>query len=61
VDVKIRYKAKAVAATLTPLPDNRVHLVLETPLRDITPGQAVVFYQGEQTVGGGIILEQAPV
>jgi tRNA-specific 2-thiouridylase len=59
VEIKIRYKAKPVTATLTPLPGNRAHLVLQTPLRDITPGQAVVFYQGEQTLGGGIITEEA--
>jgi tRNA-specific 2-thiouridylase len=40
---------------LTPLPDQRVQLLFETRLRDITPGQAVVFYQGEQALGGGII------
>jgi len=27
----------------------------QAPLRDITPGQAVVLYQGDQVVGGGII------
>jgi tRNA-specific 2-thiouridylase len=57
VEAKIRYKAKPMAATLTPLPEARVHLALEAPLRDITPGQAVVFYQGEQTLGGGIITQ----
>ena len=59
VEVKIRYKAKPVTATLTPLPGARAHLALQTPLRDITPGQAVVFYQDEQTLGGGIITDQA--
>jgi tRNA-specific 2-thiouridylase len=55
VTAKIRYKAQEVAAILTPLPDQRVQLLFETRLRDITPGQAVVFYQGEQALGGGII------
>ena len=52
---KIRYKAREVEATLTPLPDAGAHLSFTTPLRDITPGQSVVFYQGEQVLGGGII------
>lgn len=56
VEAKIRYKAKPVAAMLTPLVGQRVRLVFESPLRDITPGQAVVFYQGEQTLGGGTIV-----
>lgn len=56
ITAKIRYKAREVAATLTPLPQEaRAHLILATPLRDITPGQAVVFYQGQQVLGGGII------
>jgi tRNA-specific 2-thiouridylase len=59
VEAKIRYKAQAMPAELTPLPDNRARLQFESPVRGITPGQAVVFYRGEQTVGGGTI--EAPV
>jgi tRNA-specific 2-thiouridylase len=55
VTAKIRYKAKEAAAVLRPLSEDRVELLFETPLRDITPGQAVVFYQDEQALGGGII------
>ena len=55
VTVKIRYKAREVAARLRPLVGDRVQLVLAAPLRDITPGQSAVFYQGEQVMGGGII------
>ncbi len=55
VTAKIRYKAHEVPATLTPCPDDRVQLTFTMPLRDITPGQSVVFYQGETVLGGGII------
>ena len=53
--VKIRYKASPAPASVTPLPDGRVAVRLAQPLRDITRGQAVVLYQGEQCLGGGLI------
>ncbi len=55
ITAKIRYKATEVKATLTPLPDARAHLTFDMPLRDITPGQAVVFIESNQILGGGII------
>jgi tRNA-specific 2-thiouridylase len=55
VEAKIRYKARAAPAILTALDQNRARILFAEPLRDITPGQAVVFYRGDETVGGGII------
>ncbi|MCD6290757.1 MAG: tRNA 2-thiouridine(34) synthase MnmA [Anaerolineae bacterium] len=55
VTAKIRYRGQEVKATVRPLPDNRAYVRFERPLRDITPGQAVVFYQGKVCLGGGII------
>jgi tRNA-specific 2-thiouridylase len=55
VTAKIRYKAVEAEATLTPLDENRIALTFVKPQRDITPGQGVVFYQGEIVLGGGII------
>ncbi len=53
--VKIRYKARDVDATITPVAPGRVHIRFDAPLRDITPGQAAVFYDGDVCLGGGII------
>lgn len=55
VAAKIRRQAVEVPATLIPLDESRIALRFAQPLRDITPGQGVVFYQGEVVLGGGII------
>lgn len=60
VTAKIRYQAREVAATLTHLPADEAQLDFVSPLRDITPGQAVTFYQGERVLGGGIIKHPVP-
>ena len=53
--VKIRYTAKEVPAQVTPLSAGRVRVSFEEPARDVTAGQAAVFYQGDLVLGGGII------
>ena len=58
-EVKIRYKAAPSRATVTPLDGHRVEVVFDTRLRDITPGQAAVFYDGEVCLGGGIIQRRS--
>lgn len=57
VEVKIRYKARLALANLTPLADGNVRVEFENPMRDITPGQLAVAYQGERVVGSGVILQ----
>ena len=52
---KIRYKHTEAEAQLFPITTDSVRVVFKTPQRAITPGQAVVFYDGETVVGGGII------
>lgn len=54
--VKIRYKAVEAWASVRPLPDSCACVVFEQPMRDITAGQRVVFYQGEECLGGGTIV-----
>jgi tRNA-specific 2-thiouridylase len=57
VRAKIRYKAQLAAATWTPLPGDQASVEFDHPLRDITPGQAVVAYLDDVVLGGGIIRE----
>jgi tRNA-uridine 2-sulfurtransferase len=55
-DVKIRYTAKEASAVVTPLSGGQVQVRFAAPQRDITAGQAAVFYQSDKMIGGGIIL-----
>jgi tRNA-specific 2-thiouridylase len=55
-EVKIRYTAREAEALVTPLGDARVRVRFDAPQRDITAGQAAVFFQGELVIGGGIIV-----
>ncbi|HHW45471.1 MAG TPA: tRNA 2-thiouridine(34) synthase MnmA [Clostridiales bacterium] len=55
VTAKVRYSQREEAATIHPMEDGKVLAEFERPLRAITPGQAVVFYDGEYVVGGGTI------
>ncbi len=53
--VKIRYSHPGTSATLTPLENGKVRVVLHEPQRAVTPGQAAVCYDGDRLVGGGWI------
>ena len=50
-----RYRQKAFAATAVPLPGRRLRLDFDEPQRAVTPGQAVVLYDGDLVLGGGTI------
>ena len=57
--VKIRYRTPAASAIVTPLDDNCARVDFEEPQRAVTPGQAAVFYRGDEVIGGGAIREAA--
>src|SRR5258705_4779449 len=58
-EVRVRYRHKPAEATITPIENNRVRVVFDEPQRAITPGQATVFYRGDEVVGGGWIVKAA--
>lgn len=57
VKAKTRYQAKEADATASVLPDGRVEILFDAPQRALTIGQAVVLYDGDTVVGGGVIRE----
>ena len=56
---KIRYNHPGAVCTLENLEGGKVKVIFREPQRAVTPGQAVVFYEGEYVAGGGIILGKA--
>ncbi|HEY6660252.1 MAG TPA: tRNA 2-thiouridine(34) synthase MnmA [Pyrinomonadaceae bacterium] len=56
-EVRVRYRHTAAPATITPLQNGRARIVFDEPQRAITPGQASVFYRGDEVVGGGWIVK----
>ena len=52
---RIRYRHAEAPAIIAPLEEARVRVTFDAPQSAITPGQAVVFYDGEVVIGGGWI------
>lgn len=52
---KIRYRMAEQPCTVEQTAPDRVRVVFDRPQRAVTPGQAVVFYDGDLVVGGGVI------
>ena len=55
VHAKIRHRHEAALASVQPADADEVLVTFDEPQRSITPGQAVVFYDGDTVVGGGWI------
>jgi len=53
---KIRYKSKEAEATLF-FRDGSVDVHFAQPQKAVTPGQAIVFYNADEVLGGGIIYQ----
>ena len=53
---KIRYAHKGTMCTIEKTGEDTVHCTFDEPLRAVTKGQAVVFYDGEFVLGGGTII-----
>jgi tRNA-uridine 2-sulfurtransferase len=53
--VKTRYRQTDVACEVRPLDADTVQVAFDAPVSAVTPGQSVVFYDGDQCLGGGII------
>ncbi len=55
-EVKIRYRHRAVSATLVPDGDKEAKVFFHVPQMAVTPGQGAVFYRQNQVIGGGWII-----
>jgi tRNA-specific 2-thiouridylase len=56
---RVRYRSAATPCTVEII-GRRARVRFETPQRAVTPGQAVVFYDGDRVLGGGTILSRLP-
>ena len=55
---KIRYGSRECECEVSPLADGRLaKVIFKEKQRAVTPGQSVVFYDGEILVGGGVIKQ----
>ncbi len=57
VTVKIRYRAQPVAAAIAEEGDGSWRVVFAEPQAAVAPGQAAVFYHGDEVLGGGTIAK----
>ena len=56
VRVKVRHRHEGEVGTIRATEDGGVEVQLAAPVRGVAPGQAAVFYAGDEVVGGGTIL-----
>ncbi len=54
-EVQVRYRHAPVKARLRPVEGDAVEVWFEEPVRAVAPGQAAVFYDGDEVLGGGTL------
>ncbi|GAB4031802.1 tRNA 2-thiouridine(34) synthase MnmA [Spirosoma gilvum] len=54
---KVRYKDSGTSATISQTSDDRIEVLFNEGVSAIAPGQAAVFYEGDDVVGGGWIMK----
>ncbi len=54
--VRVRHRHEPACASLSPLDDGSVSVSFDAPQRAVAPGQAAVFYDGDEVLGGGTIV-----
>jgi len=57
INVKFRYRSNDVKAHIKWLDDKRIEITYPDMAKAVTPGQAAVFYDGEELLGGSTIDE----
>ncbi|MCM8785421.1 MAG: tRNA 2-thiouridine(34) synthase MnmA [Candidatus Omnitrophica bacterium] len=57
VEAKIRYKHIPAKCIIKPIDEKKVEVIFEQEQRAPTPGQAIVFYENQEVVGGGFITQ----
>ncbi|HUT66968.1 MAG TPA: tRNA 2-thiouridine(34) synthase MnmA [Dehalococcoidales bacterium] len=58
IKAKVRYRQPEAEAIVSPLDCDSFYVKFAEPQMAITPGQAIVFYEGDTVTGGGTILRQ---
>jgi tRNA-specific 2-thiouridylase len=54
--VRVRHRHAGEAGTVAPRAGGGAEVQLDAPVRGVAPGQAAVFYQGDEVLGGGRIV-----
>jgi len=54
--IRVRHRAPLIAASLEILSDGRIKIRPNNPERAVSPGQSVVIYKDQETLGGGIVV-----